>query len=103
MKTVKVRVSRDDFRQSVKACKLNGHSTCRCVMAKAIERATGVDIITMGYSSGRFMNQQVFDGPREMSNVVQLFDDKYERVSADNLYEMARTQGTLNFDIQIYN
>jgi hypothetical protein len=102
---MKVRITRKDFRDAVKVCRLRGHSICRCVVARAVIR-TGVvtpETASVGYSqfngydnSGKSVGFDCSDN--KMSEVVNIFDNGYELKSSDKLYKEARLQNVLNLE-----
>lgn len=106
MSITKVRITRDDFRKAAKICKLKGHSTCHCVVAKAILRtrptinAPTLSVGYTGYSAkdltGKNLSQSCLHGKQRQ--VVNLFDDAYQRKPADTLYKLAREKNVLELE-----
>ncbi len=110
MSIKKVRVTRKDFRDSVKACRATGHSTCNCVVGQAVQRNglipagvrwgagyTGVDI----YDQPMLGHRVISDKSGNMRSVVNLFDDGFRYKSGDTLYKEAKDKGILQLQFEV--
>jgi hypothetical protein len=103
MNTIKIHVSRKDFREATKVCRLKGHSICRCVVANAVIRTGLIAPDTLGVGYNQFHGRDSAGKTRTfetindcLPQVVNLFDDGFDGTSADKMYKNAKELNILD-------